>query len=99
MQSRAGPRSCCHALASSPANLSAVAQEKAAEDGGGRPQGPKDLYFMRQTIGNACGTIGLLHALANVRDSVSFGDTSTKSLDFTLNLAYSGEALSAVRLF
>ncbi|XP_077584189.1 ubiquitin carboxyl-terminal hydrolase isozyme L3 isoform X1 [Stigmatopora nigra] len=25
----------------------------------------KDVYFMKQTIGNACGTIGLIHAVAN----------------------------------
>ncbi|XP_077472769.1 ubiquitin carboxyl-terminal hydrolase isozyme L3 isoform X2 [Stigmatopora argus] len=24
-----------------------------------------DVYFMKQTIGNACGTIGLIHAVAN----------------------------------
>ncbi|KAG9349552.1 hypothetical protein JZ751_027999 [Albula glossodonta] len=24
-----------------------------------------EVYFMRQTIGNACGTIGLIHAVAN----------------------------------
>jgi ubiquitin carboxyl-terminal hydrolase L3 len=24
------------------------------------------LYYTKQTIGNACGTIGLLHAIANV---------------------------------
>lgn len=48
------------------------AEEEAAMAAGGRPEGPKGLYFMRQTIGNACGTIGLLHALGNVQDSVSF---------------------------
>lgn len=73
--------------------LPASGQEKAAEDGGGRPQGPKELYFMRQTIGNACGTIGLLHALANVRDSVPFGNASTISI-FALSLA--GEVLSVI---
>ncbi|XP_068609206.1 ubiquitin carboxyl-terminal hydrolase isozyme L3-like, partial [Brachionichthys hirsutus] len=24
-----------------------------------------NVYFMKQTIGNACGTIGLIHAIAN----------------------------------
>ena len=25
----------------------------------------KSVYFIKQSIGNACGTIGLIHALAN----------------------------------
>ena len=48
-------------------------QEEAAAVAGGREPGPKDLYFMRQTIGNACGTIGLLHVLANTRQDVLLG--------------------------
>ena len=28
-----------------------------------------DLFFMRQTVGNACGTIGVLHALGNLYKS------------------------------
>jgi hypothetical protein len=28
---------------------------------------------MKQTIGNACGTIALLHSIGNVRDKVSLG--------------------------
>lgn len=28
---------------------------------------------MKQTIGNACGTIGLLHALGNARGDVRLG--------------------------
>lgn len=45
----------------------------AAAAAGGREPGPKDLYFMRQTIGNACGTIGLLHALGNTQGDVRLG--------------------------
>jgi ubiquitin carboxyl-terminal hydrolase L3 len=29
---------------------------------------------MKQTIGNACGTIALLHSIGNVRDKVSLGE-------------------------
>lgn len=41
---------------------------------------PSSLYFMKQTIGNACGTIGMLHALGNNTkelpiDAGSFLDT------------------------
>lgn len=30
------------------------------------------VYFMKQTIGNACGTVGLLHALGNNTDTLTF---------------------------
>lgn len=32
-----------------------------------------DVFFIEQTIGNACGTIGMLHALGNCRDQLTFG--------------------------
>lgn len=32
----------------------------------------KDIFYVKQTIGNACGTIGLLHALGNNRDKLQF---------------------------
>jgi len=28
-------------------------------------EAPKDIMFFKQTIGNACGTMGILHAVAN----------------------------------
>ena len=31
------------------------------------------VYFMRQTISNACGTIGLLHAVGNNLDTLKLG--------------------------
>ena len=30
------------------------------------------VYFTKQTIGNACGTIGLLHAIGNNMDRLAF---------------------------
>lgn len=47
---------------------------KEAEDARLKEQGcglPEGVYFMKQTIGNACGTIGALHAIANTQDKVS----------------------------
>jgi len=35
-----------------------------------------DVYFMRQTIGNACGTIGLIHAVANNQERLEFESDS-----------------------
>ncbi|KAL8129747.1 hypothetical protein V2J09_018902 [Rumex salicifolius] len=36
----------------------------------------KKVYFMVQTVGNACGTVGLLHALGNVTSEVRLRDGS-----------------------
>jgi len=32
------------------------------------PQYPKDLFYLKQTIANACGTCALIHAVANNKD-------------------------------
>eukprot|EP00730_Choanoeca_flexa_P017380 TRINITY_DN8362_c0_g1_i2.p1 TRINITY_DN8362_c0_g1~~TRINITY_DN8362_c0_g1_i2.p1 ORF type:complete len:235 (+),score=54.89 TRINITY_DN8362_c0_g1_i2:533-1237(+) len=34
------------------------------------------VFYMKQTIGNACGTIGLLHCLGNNQDIVTFDEGS-----------------------
>lgn len=34
------------------------------------------VFYMKQTIGNACGTIGLLHSLANNKESLKTADGS-----------------------
>lgn len=40
-------------------------------------QDPCDgVYFMRQTVGNACGTIGLLHAIGNVTSEIKLVEGS-----------------------
>jgi len=40
----------------------------------GQPKLEDTIFFVKQTIGNACGTIGLIHALAN--SGVTFTPTS-----------------------
>ncbi|CAH1758046.1 8475_t:CDS:2 [Entrophospora sp. SA101] len=39
-----------------------------------------DLVFFKQTISNACGTIGLLHSLASNTDTIEIGDGPLKRL-------------------
>lgn len=41
----------------------------------GQVVSPK-VYFMKQTIGNACGTVGILHALGNSRSTINIGANS-----------------------
>jgi len=36
-----------------------------------------EVYFMRQTIRNACGTIALIHAIANNTDKIEFNPNSS----------------------
>ena len=31
------------------------------------------MYFMKQTIGNACGTVAMIHSIANNTDVLQFG--------------------------
>jgi ubiquitin carboxyl-terminal hydrolase L3 len=33
----------------------------------------KKVYFTRQTIGNACGTVGIIHALGNAASKIKLG--------------------------
>ena len=44
-----------------------------AERGPKQEAAERDVYFMKQTIGNACGTIALLHAVGNNLDQLSVG--------------------------
>lgn len=49
--------------------------ERVKEDSVEREYSDK-VYFMKQTVGNACGTIGLLHAVANVRSEIKLREDS-----------------------
>lgn len=37
---------------------------------------PKDLYYMKQTISNACGTVAMMHAIANNKEKVELDPAS-----------------------
>ncbi|KAK1367556.1 Ubiquitin carboxyl-terminal hydrolase [Heracleum sosnowskyi] len=36
----------------------------------------KGVYYMRQTVGNACGTVGLLHAIGNITSEINLLENS-----------------------
>ncbi|KAK2908782.1 hypothetical protein QQF64_001278 [Cirrhinus molitorella] len=39
----------------------------------------KGVYFLKQTVVNSCGTVGLVHAVANNQDNIDFdGDSALK---------------------
>ncbi|GAA6108173.1 ubiquitin carboxyl-terminal hydrolase isozyme L3 [Tachysurus ichikawai] len=46
--------------------------EEEAEIKAQRQEVSSEVYFMKQTIGNACGTIGLIHAVANNQTLLEF---------------------------
>jgi hypothetical protein len=45
----------------------------------GELQHDENVYFMKQTINNACGTIGIIHVLSNIEKDVPL-DRKFKSL-------------------
>lgn len=49
------------------------AEQKAKLEADGQAV-PESLFYMTQTIGNACGTIGLIHAIANNTDKIKLED-------------------------
>nr|CCA23188.1 ubiquitin carboxylterminal hydrolase putative [Albugo laibachii Nc14] len=44
----------------------------------------KNVFYIKQTIGNACGTIAMLHAVGNIRHSITFPPKSYLQKFFTL---------------
>lgn len=38
----------------------------------------EDLYYMKQFVGNACGTVALMHAVANSTDKIELADGALK---------------------
>jgi hypothetical protein len=37
----------------------------------------KKVYFTKQTVGNACGTVGVIHAVGNATSQIKLGNFLT----------------------
>lgn len=64
---------CCFPI--SDASEAHAAQEAAQIASAGQTLSP-NVFYMKQTIGNACGTIGILHALGNVKSHLAIAPGS-----------------------
>eukprot|EP01023_Acetabularia_acetabulum_P002153 TRINITY_DN10827_c0_g2_i3.p2 TRINITY_DN10827_c0_g2~~TRINITY_DN10827_c0_g2_i3.p2 ORF type:complete len:245 (-),score=58.49 TRINITY_DN10827_c0_g2_i3:1175-1909(-) len=51
-------------------------EEQLKSNGEDKKELPEDVYYMKQTIGNACGTIGVLHAIGNNQELFSISENS-----------------------
>lgn len=52
-------------------------EERLKQDSETKVQDPSStVYFMKQTVGNACGTIGLLHAIGNLTSQIKLTEGS-----------------------
>jgi ubiquitin carboxyl-terminal hydrolase L3 len=54
-----------------------------------------DVYYMKQTVGNACGTVGILHAIGNARSLVKIKDNSYLSRLYNRTAELVPEAIAA----
>jgi len=62
--------------------LSAISSQyhslaKTLEEERKKQEVPSDLYYMKQTISNACGTVAMIHAVGNNTDKFSLADPSS----------------------
>lgn len=55
----------------------------------------QSVYFMKQTVGNACGTIGILHSIANARPAVKIQPNSYLDKFFAATAAMTPEEIAA----
>uniref|UniRef100_A0A8C9Z3G3 Ubiquitin carboxyl-terminal hydrolase n=1 Tax=Sander lucioperca TaxID=283035 RepID=A0A8C9Z3G3_SANLU len=85
-QLSAVPKPCCALMLLFPLTQQheSFRQQQADKVAGG-----SEVYFLKQTAVNSCGTIALLHAAANNKGKLTFGDDSAlkKFLDETANMS------------
>jgi ubiquitin carboxyl-terminal hydrolase L3 len=55
------------------------------------------LYFMKQTVSNACGTVGLLHCIGNSRKKVSIASGSYLDRFYERTSRYTPDEIAQVR--
>ena len=48
----------------------------------------KEVYYAKQTIGNACGTMAIIHALANNQNNIEFDGMKFHLCIILLNKMY-----------
>jgi ubiquitin carboxyl-terminal hydrolase L3 len=53
-----------------------------------------NVYYMKQTVGNACGTVGILHAIGNARTQLSIKPNSYLDRLYKRTGALSPEAIA-----
>ncbi|EEF30030.1 ubiquitin carboxyl-terminal hydrolase 3 [Ricinus communis] len=51
-------------------------EEERLQQEGVKQEPSNKVYFMKQTVGNACGTIGLLHAVGNITSEINLVEES-----------------------
>ena len=54
-----------------------------------------NVYYMKQTVGNACGTVGILHAVGNARSTVSITPDSYLDRLYTRTATMSPDEIAA----
>ncbi|MED6185734.1 Ubiquitin carboxyl-terminal hydrolase 3 [Stylosanthes scabra] len=56
--------------------LTSKTEEERLQQENDKKEHSNKVYFMKQTVGNACGTVGLLHALGNISSEIKLVDGS-----------------------
>ncbi|XP_075639832.1 ubiquitin carboxyl-terminal hydrolase 3 [Castanea sativa] len=56
--------------------LTAESEEERIQQANEKKEASSSVYFMKQTVGNACGTIGLLHAIGNLTSEIKLVEGS-----------------------